>query len=150
MDNEWNEVFRRNTLKKIKQKEKYEILNPNKKPHKYIKVEYKEITKKDCTLTNAEKSLIEAVYNIESKKENSRFIVNCDCCSSNIISDIIKRPFFHAVHVIVAQVMIHILMTLWQELHVMQNSHIIIQSIITLRIMIFLIIFNINRIFITI
>ena len=56
MDNEWNEVFRRNTLKKIKQKTKYEILNPNKKPNKYIKIKYKEITKKDYTLTDTEKA----------------------------------------------------------------------------------------------
>jgi hypothetical protein len=28
------------------------------------------------------------------KKENSTFIIHCECCSSHIISDIIKRPFF--------------------------------------------------------
>lgn len=32
MDNEWNEVFRRNTLKKIKQKTKYEISDIIKRP----------------------------------------------------------------------------------------------------------------------
>lgn len=90
MNDKWNEIVSRNTLKKIKQCQKY----PTKKPNKYIYFVNKEITKKDYTLTESERLLIEKVNKIERKKENSMFITHCECCSSHIISDIIKRQFF--------------------------------------------------------
>jgi hypothetical protein len=61
----------------------------NKKPNKYLRAWEAEIQEKDYTLTQNEEEIIK-----KEKLENPDLNISCNCCSSSLISDIIKRSFF--------------------------------------------------------
>ena len=61
------------------------------KPPKYIATWNADITKKDTTLTDEEKLLIQEEMRTNT---NEQLIIHCYCCQSHIVSDIIRRSFF--------------------------------------------------------
>ena len=61
----------------------------NMKPNKYLRSWEAQIREKDYTLTPEEEEIIE-----KEKLENPDLNIFCECCCTDIISDIIKRSFF--------------------------------------------------------